>query len=115
MASKAKKAKVAKADPWRMWAKEDGVDLFRCRKCYHVTDEQNYDVLGADDGNLFCNQCGHEGRPQHVGWMRESFLHAEPLPAGPPYKPNKEVVIKPLPATIPKKPRRARKGVGRGK
>jgi hypothetical protein len=47
--------------------------------------------------------------------MRESFLHAEPLPAGPPYKPNKEVVIKPLPATIPKKPRRARKGVGRGK
>jgi hypothetical protein len=71
---KAAKKKAKKADPWRMYAPAQGVDLYRCNKCFHITHEDGYDVGGADPGNLFCNQCGHEGRPRHVGWMRESFL-----------------------------------------
>jgi len=35
--------------------------LLQCPKCGHVEDIQGYDVLGADPGNLFCNQCNFEG------------------------------------------------------
>lgn len=45
--------------------------LYRCPQCGNVDDLQGFDVLGADDGNLFCIKCHlenpmeevHEGSP----------------------------------------------------
>lgn len=67
------KKTIRKRDPCRMYAPSHGVDLYRCKKCHHVTDEQNYDDIGATKGRWFCTQCHHEQHPIHVGWERKSF------------------------------------------
>ena len=35
-------------------------DHVRCPKCGHVGDWDDYDCLGACNGNVFCNACGAE-------------------------------------------------------
>ena len=35
-------------------------ELLRCYLCGHAAPLDGYDVMGADPGNLFCNDCGGE-------------------------------------------------------
>lgn len=35
--------------------------LCLCPECGHIDTIENFDVGGADEGNLFCNRCHHEG------------------------------------------------------
>ena len=35
-------------------------ELSQCPNCCFVGDGDSFDVMGADEGNLFCNQCGCE-------------------------------------------------------
>lgn len=55
--------------PWRRqsqlrkleWLTADvDEDLEQCPECCFVGTIDDFDVLGADDGHLFCNQCGVE-------------------------------------------------------
>lgn len=81
MARVAARTKSLKDRSTRMFGPSDGTDataLFACRGCFHITDEENYDVGGADPGKLFCNQCGLHQVPKHVGWMRTDFLYPKP-------------------------------------
>lgn len=39
----------------------DGDDLSKCEKCGYVNHIDAFDCCGADEGKLFCNQCGAEG------------------------------------------------------
>ena len=32
----------------------------KCPECFYVEQCQAFDVLGADDENVFCNNCGNE-------------------------------------------------------
>lgn len=34
--------------------------VYQCPECCFVGTDDDFDVLGADDGSLFCNQCGVE-------------------------------------------------------
>jgi len=35
-------------------------EVLRCPWCGHEADLDNFDVLGADEGNVFCNGCNAE-------------------------------------------------------
>lgn len=39
-------------------------ELVLCPACGHVSTVEDCDVLGADDGNLFCNWCSAEFNAQ---------------------------------------------------
>lgn len=39
---------------------------FRCPKCAFTSHLYGFDVLGADDGKLFCPRCNHHGRMRHL-------------------------------------------------
>lgn len=43
---------------------ETGDELARCPLCGFVGDLDDFDVLGADEGNLFCNNCWNEITPE---------------------------------------------------
>ena len=43
---------------------EDFVE--QCPQCGYVDNRDGFDVLGADEGNLFCNQCHSEIKPIDV-------------------------------------------------
>ena len=38
-------------------------ELYVCPHCGNVEDLDNYDVIGADSGHLFCNQCNRQVVP----------------------------------------------------
>lgn len=42
---------------------ELGVDLIRCPKCGHLSDNDGFDVSGSCGDNLFCTQCHCEFDP----------------------------------------------------
>lgn len=44
----------------------DAFDLVRCPACGHTDYVQGFDVIGADRGCLFCNNCGHHGEMEGV-------------------------------------------------
>ena len=39
----------------------------RCKTCGFVGPINDFDVIGADDDKLFCNQCGKETRVERIG------------------------------------------------
>lgn len=45
---------------WRRGRMDVSVELYRCPKCGHIDDADNFDVLGADGDQQFCNHCHHE-------------------------------------------------------
>lgn len=39
---------------------DTGAPIYRCPECGHESDAEGCDVMGADPGCLFCNQCNTE-------------------------------------------------------
>jgi hypothetical protein len=37
--------------------------IYQCPECCFIGTDDDFDVMGADEGNLFCNQCGVEFEP----------------------------------------------------
>lgn len=47
-------------------------DPTQCPECEHIDSRDGYDVLGADDGKLFCNKCNSEVEPilpKPIDWV----------------------------------------------
>ncbi len=42
------------------WLDDGNDELIQCAACDFVGTIDDFDVVGADEGNLFCNQCGAE-------------------------------------------------------
>lgn len=53
----------------------DATGLLRCPHCGFLGDNDDFDVIGADDGNLFCPSCGDEVTP-------EEFVRSEKPASG---------------------------------
>lgn len=51
---------------------EDTDPLYRCEFCGNVAPLDDWDVLGADVGNVFCNACGREQAPEMVEIPQET-------------------------------------------
>lgn len=67
-----RRSEVAKIE----WLLQGGDDLEQCPECCFVGTIDDFDVLGADDGKLFCNQCGVEfeiGEPCVI-YANEAFV-----------------------------------------